>query len=600
MEKMEKMEKNPRWKLTTIYPSFDAPEYIRDKALLPERIQTFLGRLGDPLSSEGLLGLIHAYEAAAGLAENLKAYAEAIYTTDTRDEWALGEINILEATALPLEKGKVLFRNRLKEQQALVVQWIESEDALKPYGFFITESLEKAPFQMSPDMEDLANDLSRSGGNAWTRLHESLSSSTTVLWDEITGERKTLISLRDLAHSPDRHIRERAYKAELEAWKSLAIPLAAALNGVKGTAITLETRRGWKSALEKSRFQSRISEKTLAVLIATMEGSLPLFRRYLQAKARLLGLPVCAFYDLFAPVVHTGVRQERQWTWEEGTDFIANQFDAFDPGMGTFARHAFAFSWIDAEPREGKIGGAYCTNFPLVGESRILCNFDGSFDSVTTVAHELGHAWHHELVKDLPWSLAQYPMTLAETASIFAETLVFEGALQHASFQERLALLEGNLQNSCQVIVDILSRFYFEETLFTCRALGELSPEGLCELMRDAQKRTYAQGLDPELLHPYMWAVKSHYYSPALGFYNYPYGFGLLFSLSFYAKARTAGPGFRAVYRDLLRLTGRASAETLALAAGFTLEDAAFWQQGVEIIAVQVEEFERMVTPITG
>ncbi|MDR0629211.1 MAG: M3 family oligoendopeptidase [Treponema sp.] len=597
---MEKMEKNPRWKLTTIYPSFDAPEYIRHKALFHERIQTLLERLEAPLSPEGLLGLIHAYEAAAELAENLKAYAEAVYTADTRDEWALGEINALEAAALPLEKGKVLFRNRLKEQQALVLQWIESEDALKPYGFFITESLEKAAFQMSPDMEDLANDLSRSGGNAWTRLHEALSSVTTVLWDGVTGERKTLISLRDLARSPDRHIRERAYKAELEAWKSLAIPLAAALNGVKGTAITLETRRGWKSALEKSRFQSRISEKILAVLIAAMEGSLPLFRRYLQAKARLLGLPVCAFYDLFAPVARTGASPERQWTWEEGTNFIAKQFDAFDPGMGTFARHAFAFSWIDAEPREGKIGGAYCTNFPLAGESRILCNFDGSFDSIATLAHELGHAWHHELVKDLPWSLAQYPMTLAETASIFAETLVFEGALQHASFQERLALMEGSLQNSCQVIVDILSRFYFEETLFKRRALGELSPEGLCELMEDAQKRTYAQGLDPDLLHPYMWAVKSHYYSPALGFYNYPYGFGLLFSLSFYAKARTAGPGFRAVYRDLLRLTGRASAETVALAAGFTLEDEAFWQQGIGIIAVQVEEFERMVTHITG
>lgn len=145
------MEKNPRWKLTTIYPSFDAPEYIRHKALFHERIQTLLERLEAPLSPEGLLGLIHAYEAAAELAENLKAYTEAVYTADTRDERALGEINALEAAALPLEKGKVLFRNRLKEQQALVLQWIESEDALKPYGFFITESLEKAAFQMSPE-----------------------------------------------------------------------------------------------------------------------------------------------------------------------------------------------------------------------------------------------------------------------------------------------------------------------------------------------------------------------------------------------------------------------------------------------------------------
>ncbi|MDR1029977.1 MAG: M3 family oligoendopeptidase [Treponema sp.] len=591
----------PRWKLASIYPSFDAPEYVRDTVLLNERINTLLGCLAAPLSPEGLLGVIHAYEAAAGLAENLRAYAEAVYTTNTRDERALGEINTLEAAALPLGKGTVLFRNRLKEQQEQVLQWLASEAPLKPYGFFVTQSLAQAAFQMAPDMEDLANDLSRSGGNAWTRLHEAIASTTTVQWDEATGERKTVISLRDLAHSPERHIRERAYKAELAAWKSVAIPLAAALNGVKGTAITLETRRGWKSTLEKSRFQSRISEKTLAALITTMEGSLPLFRRYLKAKARLLGLPVCAFYDLFAPVSRTGTASERPWTWEEGTDFIAKQFDAFDPVMGSFARHAFAASWIDAEPREGKVGGAYCTDFPLAGESRILCNFDGSFDSVTTVAHELGHAWHHELIKELPWSLTQYPMTLAETASIFAETLVFEGALHHASVQERLALIEGNLKDSCQVIVDILSRFYFEQNLFTRRAEGELSPEGLCELMLDAQKKTYAQGLDAELLHPYMWAVKSHYYSPGLGFYNYPYGFGLLFSLSLYAKAEATGsPHFRTVYQDLLRLTGRASAETLAQAAGFVLEDEVFWQQGIGIIAARVEEFERLVAGLTG
>jgi pepF/M3 family oligoendopeptidase len=446
---------------------------------------------------------------------------------------------------------------------------------------------------MAPDLEDLANDLSRSGGDAWSRLHEAVSSTAQALWDPVTGERKTVIALRELAHHADRQVRERAYKAELEAWKSVEIPLAAALNGVKGTAITLDTRRGWKTPageyamLWKSSFQSRISEKTLGALIATLEDSLPLFRGYLKTKARLLGIPVCAFYDLFAPV---GAACSRKWTWGETADFIANQFDAFDPGMGAFARHAFAFSWIDAEIREGKVGGAYCTDFPLTGESRILCNFDGSFDSVTTVAHELGHAWHHELVKDLPRSLSQYPMTLAETASIFAETLVFEGALQNTAPEERVGLIEGNLKDSCQVVVDILSRFYFERVLFEKRAKAELSPQELCELMLDAQRKTYGDGLDPALLHPYMWAVKSHYYQPSLGFYNYPYAFGLLFSLGLYAKAREVGPDFAHTYRKLLRLTGTAPAEVVARAAGFSIEEETFWQQGIDIIFQRIEE----------
>jgi pepF/M3 family oligoendopeptidase len=589
----------PRWKLTTIYPSFDAPEYKRDMNLLRERLDTLLNLLEKPLPGDvpGILAVIRMFEDAGNNAENLGAYAEAIYTTDTRDGRALAELNAIEAARLPLGKGTVIFRQRLAEQKNLILSLAESDQNLRPYRFFLTESIEKAAFQMSPDLEDLANDLSRSGGDAWSRLQEAVSSTTQTLWEPATGERKTVIALRDLAHHPDRQIRERAYKAELEAWKSVEIPLAAALNGVKGTAITLDTRRGWKTPageyamLRKSSFQSRISEKTLGALIAALEDSLPLFRRYLKTKARLLGIPVCAFYDLFAPV---GSGSAKQWTWEEAADFIPNQFDAFDPGMGAFARHAFAFSWIDGEPREGKVGGAYCTDFPLTGESRILCNFDGSFDSVTTLAHELGHAWHHELVKDLPRSLSQYPMTLAETASIFAETLVFEGALQNAAPIERIGIIEGNLKDSCQVVVDILSRFYFERSLFERRAKAECSPAELCELMMEAQGKTYGEGLDPALLHPYMWAVKSHYYQSSLGFYNYPYAFGLLFSLGLYAKAQERGPGFAETYRELLRFTGQGSGETVARTAGINLEDETFWQQGIMLIARRVEELGAM------
>jgi oligoendopeptidase F len=305
-----------------------------------------------------------------------------------------------------------------------------------------------------------------------------------------------------------------------------------------------------------------------------------------------LGLPVCAFYDLFAPV---GKAAGKTWAWEEATAFIAERFDGFDPGMGAFARHAASSSWIDAQGREGKVGGAYCTAFPLAGETRILCNFEGSFSSVTTVAHELGHAWHAELLKDLPRSRVSCPMTLAETASIFAETIVFEGALTQAGPEDRLSLIEGNLKDSCQVMVDILSRFYFERNLFDRRGQGELSPGELCELMKAAQEKTYGDGLDSRLLHPYMWAVKSHYYGADLAFYNYPYAFGLLFSLGLYARYQKEGPGFAAAYRELLRLTGQATVEEVARSAGFNLEGEEFWREGLSIIRRRVEDFEALV-----
>jgi pepF/M3 family oligoendopeptidase len=547
-----------------------------------------------------LLKLIGVYAEAVNLTENLEAYAEAVYTTNTRDSQALGAINTIEEAALPLKKAAVLFGNRLAENREQVLGLIKEDPDLAPSGFFLTEALEEAAFRMPAELEDLANDLSRSGGDAWTRLQEAISSGASAVWDPATGERKTVIALRDLAHNPDRGIRERAYRAELAAWQGVEIPLAASLNGVKGTALTLDKRRGWIRAesgdplriLRKSAFQSRISEKTLGALIAVLENSLPLFRRYLKAKASLLGIGTCAFYDLFAPVGTAG-----KWSWEAAVDFIPRRFDRFDPDMGAFARRAFAASWIDALGREGKVGGAYCTGFPLAGESRILCNFEGSFDSVTTVAHELGHAWHHELLKDLPRFQSLYPMTLAETASIFAETIVFEDALQEAAGPERLGLIEGNLKDSCQVIVDILSRFYFERALFEQREKGELPAAELKALMIDAQKKTYGDGLDPECLHPYMWAVKSHYYSTGLGFYNYPYAFGLLFSLGLYSRFQREGPAFAGDYRRLLRLTGQARAEDVARSAGFNIEGEDFWQQGMEIIARRIEEFETGVSP---
>ena len=583
--------KVPHWNLNSIYPAFDSPEYKGDLTRLQVSIDALLALLEKPLDKkpDALLRLITAYEQANDIADNLRAYAEAVYTTDTRAPRALAEVNAIEAASLPLRKAAVVFRQRLSEA-ADSMPHLLNDPKLAQYAFFVNKEITAARFQLSPEMEDLANDLSRSGGDAWTRLHEAISSSASALWNEQSGERKTVIELRNLANDPDRSAREKAFLKEIEVWKSVEIPLAAALNGVKGVSISLDTRRGWDSLLQKSAFQSRISEKTLNALIAALEASLPLFHRYLKDKARALNVKQCAFYDLFAPLG----AESRKWTWEETADYIPKRFDTFDPDMGAFARRAFESAWIDAEPRAGKVGGAYCTGFPLAGESRILCNFDGSFDALCTVAHELGHAWHHELIKDLPSSLARYPMTLAETASIFAETLLFESALNNAEPSERIGLIESNLKDACQVTVDILSRFYFERALFEERRVAEVSPTRLCELMLDAQTRAYGDAL--AIQHPYMWAVKSHYYSPSLAFYNYPYAFGLLFSLSLYAKARdSGGADFAPSYRALLKATGSASAEDVARLAGFDIEQQAFWDNGVALIASRVEAFSAAV-----
>lgn len=586
----------PRWDLSPVYPGLSSPEYAADKERLSSLSASFMAHLGSPLPEGGAAladWLSRALELEGGtlsLFENLSAFAYATFSTDTRSAEAVAQMNAIEELGLPVQRAKVLFRNALASRAAAIESILASDPApgLARLAFHVREELFLQSRQMAPELEDLAADLQRSGGDAWGRLQESTTSSASAPWDERGGERKTLVQLRNLAYDPDRAVREKAYRLELGVCESLEIPVAAALNGVKGWAISLCGRRGWESSLDMSIYQARITRKTLEALVSAMEDSLPSWRRYLKAKAKLLGVGKCAFYDLFAPL--PGIAGKRGF--DEARDYIVERFSAFDPDMGDFARRAFAESWIDAEPRPGKVGGAYCIDFPEARASRVLCNFDGAFGSLTTVAHELGHAWHGERVRSLPYLCSQYPMTLAETASIFSETLIFESALKDSSGAERTALLELHLQDACQVIVDILSRFHFERAVFERRAASELSPAELKALMLDAQRRTYGEGLDPDLLHPYMWLVKGHYYSPDLAFYNFPYAFGLLFGVGLYARYEDEGPSFAAAYRRILEDTGRMSAVEVTAKAGFDIEKPDFWKRGLSIFARQAEELE--------
>jgi oligoendopeptidase F len=285
--------------------------------------------------------------------------------------------------------------------------------------------------------------------------------------------------------------------------------------------------------------------------------------------------------------------QVKTWTYPEAREFIIQTFHGFSDDLGNFAAQAFDKRWIDAQPRTGKVGGAYCTDLPKPGESRILANFDGSFSSVSTLAHELGHAYHSYVLRDQPQLLRGYPMTLAETASIFCETIIYNTAIGNSQGFERLSLVEGILSESTQVIVDILSRFYFEKALFAARQESELSADQLCAAMLDAQKATYGDGLNQDELHPYMWAVKGHYYSPELAFYNFPYAFGQLFGLGLYAQYQNDPQGFPGVYRELLIETGRANAVDVCKTAGFDIESTDFWNQGLSAIVTHVNTFTK-------
>lgn len=584
----------PRWDLDPIYQGFDDPSYENDIARLKETISQLEEKVNNPEETAKdpeawTRSCIDLFNGASEVMETLESFTACRYTTATTDREVVGRMNLIEELAVPLSSVRARFRETLASIEKAPEELCHAGSPLAEYRFFLEEELHYRKLQLTAAEEDLAADLARPGAVAWGRLQETLSSTESAVWDEGTGERKTLVQLRTLAYDADRTVRERAYRKELGTWKGIEIPMAFALNGVKGFSVILNGRRGHRDTLERSAMQNRISGKALDAMISVMQDSLPLFRSYLKTKARLLGLERCAFFDLFAPLKGN----EETWDFDTAREFILRRFYCFSDEYGDFGRKAFTKNWIDSEPRAGKVGGAYCTSFSSPWESRILCNFDNSFNSVTTMAHELGHAYHHHVLEGTDSLLRDYPMTLAETASIFSENIIYGGLLSELDEKSRLPVLETFLQDSCQVIVDILSRYLFEKAVFEKRREGELSPEDFSTLMIDAQRQTYGDGLDEELLHPYMWAVKGHYYSHERAFYNFPYAFGLLFGLGLYGLYLNEGKAFTRRYRSILQNTGKTSAVEVAQSAGFDIEEPGFWQQGIQVIAGRAEEFSK-------
>ena len=607
MDKIKIGHNMPLWNLFSIYKGLDDTSYTEDKEKMLIEFQQLFDIIKNNNASNGadekwIESVIKKIEHAESIYENLYSYCYANYSTQTADAEIVRELNNLEKEKLKLFKAKTMFRKKLNLSQQQINNISKKTCFLQDYTLFLNETLIFKKHQLSGDMESLVEELLQPGANSWSRLQEAISSDLNTSWGK-KGNKKTVTQLRALAFSKKRKTRKKAFKKEIKAWKSVEIPLAYALNGVKGTGIILNKRRKWNSILEKSIFQSRLTENTLKALITAIEKSLPSFHKYLNAKTSLLGIKKLAFYDLFAPL---SIKEKKtksqnlknifQWTFPDAINFITETFRNFYPDMGTFAENAFTKRWIDAIPHKGKVGGAYCINFPLTKESRILCNYNNSFSSVSTLAHELGHAWHNEILKNESIIHHNYPMTLAETASIFSEIMIFDRAIKEAQNNtDKLFLMEIFLQEVTQVIVDILSRFYFEKEIFARREKGDISAREFSNMMQEAQKKAYGDSIRKKTYHQYMWAVKGHYYIPSLSFYNYPYAFGQLFGIALYKKYLSDKKNFPDQYNNILKESGKRTSMEIARQAGFNIENETFWLDSIDYIRQIIDEFSEIV-----
>ncbi len=594
----------PRWDLSNVYESLESEQFKKAWADLKRQVDALDDYLAEhqvsrvateeskTVSNAAKLiidGYIDRTNATVRLFSTLNAYVESYVTTDSYNTTAKRLESELEMVGVRLRKQEVLFRGWIGGIREVLPAVLAEEGIAKDHAFYLRETAEQSRYMMSETEESLAAELDLSGSNAWSKLQGTVCSQLSVSF-ELDGktQKMPITALQNLNHHPDSQVRRRAYEAELAAWESVREPLAAALNGVKGSAITVDKRRGRVDALHASLDISRIDRETLNTLVSAMQESFPMFRQYLKAKAKRLGSERLPWWDLFAPVG----KSERRYTWPEAVEFIVSKFRIFGDRLAKLAERAFDNRWIDAGPRNGKRGGAFCMEVPGVDESRVLCNFDGSLDQVTTIAHELGHAFHNECQVGKTMLQKTTPMTLAETASIMNETIITNAVLEQVTKpEEELAVLETSLIGSTQVIVDITSRFLFEKEVFERRADSELSADDFCEIMLRCQKATYGEALDERFLHKYMWAWKVHYYIPSFSFYNYPYAFGLLFGTGLYSIYRERGRSFVKDYEALLASTGEATPRELAERFDIDIHTADFWRSSLKIIGEQVQRY---------
>ena len=591
----------PHWQLKELYPSLDSPELKADLLKIKNSVATLSKYEFPPCpgSVEELAGdlkkMIDQEEELAEPVEAISVFCHALITTDSYNSEAVKIESSLSGAMVALNLLNVRYLKWLAAVPEKLWNEFWASDAsndLKDFKFALNEERDNASHLLSEKEEELAARLEQCGTQAWAKLQGLITSRATA---EFTykGETKKLplTALRAYQTDSDPDVRFNAQKTEEDAWKKIEDQVAACLNGVKGSANTMAKARGYSSALEQSLRISRLDDETFSALWDAMERSFPLFRRYFVSKAKKLGLPKLRWCDLDAPVGDSS----RNYSIEDCQAFLYRHFESFSPELRDLAKRAFENNWIDAEPRDGKRGGAFCMPVRKLEESRILANYACNFDSVNCLAHELGHAFHNYCMKGLPMKQRKCPMTLAETASIMDEMIVSESALKEAqSKEEELYILESAIASTSGVIVDIASRFLFEKEVMERRLESELTAKELCAIMEKAQKATFGDALDPDCLGPYMWTWKPHYYYSGFNFYNYPYAFGRLFAMALYSLFRKEGTAFVPKYMDFLRSAGQASPRELAARFGYNITRAEFWDNSLSVVEDWVKRYEEL------
>jgi oligoendopeptidase F len=578
------------WELDSVFPGGSGSNELQAEIKWLEEEVKALARKAEAFvfSDDQFFHLIQELQCFSERLSTAGSFVGCLIAQDVSDKKAMGLRGRLESVYAAFSNVGSLLDQQMMEISDEIWKGLINTPEFQDIAFSLQERRKQAKEKLGISEESLINDLAVDGYHAWSTLYDLVVGRINI---KVTLEGKeenlSVGQAENKFSDPDRNVRKETFENFVEAWDNEGEFCGASLNHIAGFRTEIYKHRGWKDTLKEPLAINRMKEETLTAMWDAITSQKDIFVKYLNRKAKLLGLEKLSWYDVEAPLSSANSKM----SYDEAAQFIVDQFSTLGPKMAKFSEKAFLNGWIEAEDRSGKRPGGFCTGFPTKKETRIFMTFSGTPSNVSTLAHELGHAFHSEVLKELPYYATNYAMNVAETASTFAEMIVADAAVSNAkSKEEKIALLEDKAQRSVAFFMNIHARFLFETRMYEERKNGQLSVSRLCELMEEAQKEAFCGALDE--YHPYFWASKLHFYITDVPFYNFPYTFGYLFSAGIYARAKEEGPTFEEKYIALLKDTGKMEVEELAmkhLGVDITKQD--FWLKGIELAAADVEEF---------
>lgn len=568
----------------------ESPELRQHLDETKERVRTYAEAaksFNTPTSASDAEEVVSKLEEVSDLMQHIRqagAFVSCLEAQDMSDQKASAlRSEITEMSALFGSSMNVIKQKLSKTEDSVWNKLLEHEK-LSELSFVLNEWRDQAKEELSEEEEDLITALSVDGYHAWGQMYNTIVGGMTV---KVNGEELSVGQANNLLSHEDPAIRKEAYEKLEAAWKEKEQLFAKTLNHLAGFRLNTYKKRGWDNVLKEPLDINRMKEETLDAMWGAISKNKELFVDYLNRKAQLLGKEKLEWYDLGAPTQ----KNKKKLSYDEGAEFILKHFEKFSPKMASFAKRAFEEAWIEAEDRPGKRPGGFCTGFPLSEQSRIFMTYSGSMSNVATLAHELGHAFHSFALKGVHPLNRRYAMNVAETASTFAEMIVADASVKEAnSDEEKIALLEDKLQRSVAFFMNIHSRFLFETRFYEERKNGFVPASRLNELTDQAQREAYRDTVNST--SPSYWSNKLHFHITGVPFYNFPYTFGYLFSLSIYAKALEEGTNYEDQYMALLRDTAVMSVEDLAMKhLGEDITNESFWEKGIELCKNDVKEY---------